>query len=393
MKISPVAAALGAVLVASAAQADPIKIGFISTFSGPAAFSGDYAKKGVDLFLKENPDAFGDHEVEIIERDDTGPNPEVAKRLAQELVVQDGVDVIMGIQWSNNAFAVLDVANEAEVPVVIFNAATASITEASPYAVRVSRTMWQSSYPLGAYAYDKLGLRKIATVFADYAPGKDANQAFAEGFEKAGGEIVDQIPLPFPQTPDFTPFLQRIKASGADGVYAFMPSGPYSTSFVKTYVNLGLKDSVKLIGPGDIAPPSELDKMGEGIEDAIIAFHYSAAVPGDANAKFLKAWTAAYPDTPVDAFAVQAYDGMAAIAAAIEKTDGDFDGESFVEALKGWTYDSARGPITIDPETRDIIENQYILTIVKNDDGKLVEKLVDTLPDVKDPWKELHSTK
>ncbi|WP_026319242.1 ABC transporter substrate-binding protein [Amorphus coralli] len=391
MKSTALAATLGAVLVAGAAQADPIKVGFISTFSGPAAFSGDYAKKGVELFMKENPDAFGDHEIQIIERDDTGPNPEVAKRLAQELIVQDDVDVIMGIQFSNNAFAILDVANEAEVPVIIFNAATSSITEASPYVVRVSRTMWQSSYPLGAYAHDKLGLTKIATFYADYAPGKDASAAFTEGFEKAGGEIVDAIPLPFPQTPDFTPFLQRIKASGADGVFAFMPSGPYSTAFVKTYVNLGLKESVKLIGPGDIAPPAELDKMGEGIEDAIITFHYSAAVPGEANAKFLKAWNAAYPDTPVDAFAVQAYDGMAALAEAVKKTNGDFDADSFVDALKGWEHDSARGPITIDPETRDVIGNQYVLTIVKNDAGKLEEKLVDTLEAVKDPWKEMHS--
>ncbi|MDQ0314402.1 ABC transporter substrate-binding protein [Amorphus orientalis] len=393
MKLSAVAAALGAVLIAGAAQAETIKVGFISTFSGPAAFSGDYAKKGVELFLKQNPDAFGEHEVEIIERDSTGPNPEVAKRLAQELIVQDDVDVIMGIQFSNNAFAILDVANEAEVPVIIFNAATSSITEASPYVVRVSRTMWQASYPLGSYAHDELGLTKVATFYADYAPGKDASQAFTEGFEKAGGEIVDQIPLPFPQTPDFTPFLQRIKASGADGVFAFMPSGPYSTAFVKTYLNLGLKDSVKLVGPGDISPPAELDNMGEGIKDAIITFHYSSAVPSEANEAFTKAWNEAYPDTPVDAFGVQAYDGMAALAEAIRKTGGDFTAEEFVDSLKGWEYESARGPIRIDPETRDVVGNQYVLTIVENEDGKLVEKLIDTIPDVKDPWKELHSSK
>ncbi|MEC7259859.1 MAG: ABC transporter substrate-binding protein [Pseudomonadota bacterium] len=364
-----------------------MKIGFISTFSGPAAFSGDYAQKGVDLFLKQNPDAFGDVNVEIVTRDDTGPAAETAKRLAQELVVQEDVDLIMGIQWSNNAFAILDVANEAELPVVLFNAATSSLTEASPYVVRVSRTMWQSSFPLGSYAAETMGLKKAIVLFADYAPGKDAKEAFKAGFTEAGGEVAEEIPLPFPQTPDFTPFLQRAKVSDADTIYAFMPSGAYSTAFVKAFVSTGLKDQMVLIGPGDIAPPSELELMGDGIEGATIIFHYSASVPGETNAAFVTSWNEAYPDTPVDSFGVQAYDGMAAIAHAIRETGGDFTAESFVDTLKGWTHDSPRGPISIDPETRDIVENQYIMKVVRNPDGKLVEQIIDTIPDVADPWK------
>lgn len=381
-------AAAATVLGVAVAQAADVKIGFISTFSGPAAFSGDYAQKGVDLYLQQHPDAFGDVDVEIVTRDDTGPAAETAKRLAQELVIQDQVDLIMGIQWSNNAFAILDVANEAEVPVVLFNAATSSLTEASPYVVRVSRTMWQSSYPLGTYAAETMGLSKAIVLFADYAPGKDAAAAFTAGFSEAGGEIVEEIPLPFPQTPDFTPFLQRAKVSDADAIYAFMPSGAYSTAFVKAYVSTGLKDQMTLIGPGDIAPPSELELMGEGIEGATIIFHYSSAVPGETNAAFIKAWQEAYPETPVDSFGVQAYDGMAAIAHAIRETNGDFTAQSFVDSLKGWTHDSPRGPMMIDPETRDIVENQYIMRIVRNSDGKLVEEIVDTIPNVKDPWKE-----
>ncbi len=389
MKRIAKAIAIGAMTaaMATAVRAEDVKIGFISTFSGPAAFSGDYAKKGVDLYLKQHPDAFGDVNVDIVTRDDTGPAAETAKRLAQELVVQENVDLIMGIQWSNNAFAILDIANEAKVPVVLFNAATSSLTEASPYVVRVSRTMWQSSYPLGTYAAEEMGLKKAIVLFADYAPGKDAKEAFTKGFEEAGGSVVEEIPLPFPQTPDFTPFLQRAKLSDADTIYAFMPSGAYSTAFVKAFVSTGLKDKMTLIGPGDIAPPSELELMGEGIEDATIIFHYSTAVPGAANEAFLKAWNEAYPDTPVDAFAVQAYDGMAAIDHAIRKTGGDFDAESFVDALKGWTYDSARGPISIDPETRDVVENQYIMKIERNNEGKLSETIIDTIKDVKDPWK------
>jgi branched-chain amino acid transport system substrate-binding protein len=158
----------------------------------------------VQLFVDQQPDAFGEHEVEIIRRDDTGPVADAAKRLAQELVVQKDVDLVMGIQWSDNAFAILDVANEARVPVVIFNAATSSITEASPYVVRVSRTMWQSSFPLGTYAAEEMELKKAIVLYADYAPGKDAATAFTAGFTEAGGEIADQIPLPFPQTPGFT---------------------------------------------------------------------------------------------------------------------------------------------------------------------------------------------
>jgi len=388
-KLGLAAGALALALWAGSAHADPVKIGFISTFSGPAAFAGDYAQKGVDLFLAQNPDAFGGHEIEIIKRDDTGPNPEVARRLAQELIVQDGVDVIMGLQFSPNAFSVLELANEAEIPVVVHNAATSSITKASPYVVRLSRTLWGASYPLGKYAAEKAGAKTAVVMYSDYAPGKDSWQAFDRGFTEAGGKILDVIPLPFPQTPDFTPFLQRVKNADPDVVFAFLPSGKYSTAFVKTYDSLGLKSVARLIGPGDIAPPSEFELMGDGIEGALIVFHYSAALDNPQNKAFLAAWKKAYPDVAPDAFAVQAYDSMAAIAEAVRKTGGDFDGQSFVDALKGWTFASARGPIEIDPETRDIVQNQYVMEVVRGDDGKLHEKVIDTIPDVGDPWKDL----
>lgn len=381
--------AVSIALGTTAASAEAIKIGFISTFSGPAAFAGDYAEKGVQLFLDQNPAAFGGHEIKIIKRDDTGPNADVSRRLAQELIVRDGVDVIMGLHFTPNAFAVLDIADKARVPVIIQNAATASITEASPYVVRVSRTLWGSAYPLGQYATKKLGAKTAVVMYSDYAPGKDAKDAFERAFTEGGGEVLDRVALPFPQTPDFTPFLQRVKSTDPDVLFAFVPSGKYSTAFVKTYETLGLKTVTRLIGPFDIAPPAELELMGAGIEGALVVGHYSESLDNPANKAFTEAWHAKYGDLAVDSFAVQAYDSMAAIAEAVRKTDGSFDGESFVEALKGWRFDSARGPLTIDAETRDAVQNQYVIEIRADARGKLGDVVIDTIPNVKDPWKEL----
>ena len=376
-------------LATSVAAAAEIKIGFISTFSGPSAASGDYANRGVELFLETNPEAFEPHQIEIIRRDDTGPNAEVARRMAQELIVREGVDIIMGLQYTPNAFAALDITNQAQVPVVIHNAATSSITEASPHVVRVSRTLWGSAYPLGQYVAEELGAKTATILFSDYGPGKDARDGFERAFTDAGGEVVDIIPLPFPQTPDFTPFLQRVREAAPDVVFAFVPAGRYATAFVTTYDNIGLTDVSQLVGPFDIAPPSELELMGDSVEGTIIVGHYADGLDNPENQAFLAAWNEAYPDVVPDPFAVQAYDAMAAIAAAVQATDGDFDGESFVDALRGWTYASPRGPLTIDAETRDAVQNQYVMEIQRDSDGDLQYVVLETIPDVGDPWKDL----
>lgn len=382
-------ASAAALFLSVSAQAEDIKIGFISTFSGPFAHAGDYAEKGVELYMSMHPDAFAGHTVEIIKRDDTGPNADVARRLAQELVVQDKVDLIMGLQFTPNAFAALDIANKAHIPVVIHNAATSSITEASPYAVRVARTMWASAFPLGTYAYEDMGARTAAVLYSDYAPGKDAKDAFVRSFTDAGGKIIDDVPLPFPQTPDFTPFLQRLKLAAPDVIFAFVPTGKYAQTFVKTYDTIGLKQVSKLIGPFDIAPPAELPMMGDGIDGVVIAGHYAESLDNPANKAFVDAWHMAYPDLEIDPFAVQSFDSMAAISHAVQATGGKFDGDSFIAALKGWSTDSPRGPLSIDPDSRDAVQTQYIMEIHKDEGGKYVPVVVKAYPGIGDPWKDL----
>lgn len=383
------AVAITTVALTLPAAADTIRIGFISTFSGPAASSGEYAEAGMNLFQQMNPDAFCGHDLEIIKRDDTGPNADVARRLAQELIVQNDVDLITGLQFTPNAFAALEITNKANIPVVVQNAATSSITEASEYVVRVSRTLWGSAYPLGTFTAEELGAKTAIVMFSDYAPGRNARDAFIRAFTDSGGEILDIIPLPFPSTPDFTPFLQRVNAAQPDALFVFVPSGKYATNFVNTYDTMGLSQSTQLVGPFDIAPPSELPLMGAGIENAVIVGHYSQTLDNPANIAFLNAWKAEHGDRPVDPFAVQGHDAMAAIAHAICATDGDFDGASFTDALRGWQYDSPRGPLTIDAETRDAVQNQYVIRLERGEDGTIVENIIKTIENVGDPWKDL----
>lgn len=371
------------------AQAKTIKIGFISVFSGPAAFAGDYAEKGMQLFLSQNPDAFGKHKVEIIKRDATGPNAEVSRRLAQELIIKEKVDLLVGLTFSPNAFAIAGLVNKAKIPVIIQNAATSSITNKSPYFVRVSRTLWSSSYPLGKYLVEKKGTKTAAILYSDYAPGKDAKNAFTKSFTEAGGKILDTIPLPFPQTPDFTPFLQRIKKAKPDVVFVFVPGGKYSTSFVKTYHSIGLTKVSRLVGSLDLTPPTELDLMGEGIDNALVVGHYTPNLDNAENKKFVAAWNAKYPGKIVDSFALQAYDSMAVIAEGVRKTDGKFNGDSFVAAVKGWSYKSPRGPFKIHEKSRDVVQNQYVMEVRRGKDGKLATHVTDTLPNIGDPWKDL----
>lgn len=390
MKKSLVAlAAAAACVLAGPAAAENVKIGMLAPFSGTSADAGQLVTRGMDLYVKLNPTVPGGHTIEVLRRDTTGPAPELARRLAQELVARDKVVMLAGFQFSNNASAVMDVVNRAKVPMMIMNAATASLTEQSPYVVRVGRTMWQSSYPLGSYAVEKLKLKKIVAAYSNYAPGLDAKTAFEKSFVAAGGEIVDNVPLPFPQIPDFTPFLQRIKDARPDAAFVFVPSGKYATAFMKTYGDLGLKEAgIKLIGPGDLTPTSELELMGDAALGTITMYHYSPELDTAENRKFVAAWRQAYGDEAIDAMAVQGYDGMAAIYHVVAATNGRVTPEGALEALKGWKSTSPRGPIMIDPASRDIVQNQYVM-VLERKDGKIVNAVTDTIPMVPDPWKAL----
>jgi branched-chain amino acid transport system substrate-binding protein len=384
-------AAAAALIAAPAALAKTVKVGVVMTFSGGAAQFGDLIEKGMMLYLKEHPEAFGGHEVEIIKRDAKTPAGDIAKTVVQELLTREGIDLLTGFVFSPNAMASAPLVTQAQVPMVILNAGTAFITNMSPYVARTSFTMWQSGYPMGAYAYEKIGCKTAAAGYTDYPPGKDSVEAFKMGYEKAGGTLVDVIPMGGPrEVPDFTPFFQRIKDLKPGCFYVFVPSGNHAAAVVKTYGNLGMRQAgIQLIGPGDITPDNHLQAMGEAAVGLKVMFHYSSDYDNPANQAFVKAWKAAYGDELLpDFMAVAGWDGMAAIAHAIKVQDGNLTAEGTMKALAGWTFDSPRGPIMIDAETRDIVQDEHVHEIVM-EGGRLKVKVIDTIKQVKDPCKEL----
>jgi branched-chain amino acid transport system substrate-binding protein len=291
--------------------------------------------------------------------------------------------------FSPNAMASAPLVTQGKVPMVIMNAGTAWIPSLSPYIARVSFTMWHAGYPMGGYAFNKLSCKTAAIGYTDYPPGKDSRNAFTTGFEKAGGKVLEAIPMGGPrEVPDFTPFFQRVKNAKPDCFYVFVPAGNHSVAVVKTYASLGMRaEGIKLIGPGDITQDTKLQDMPKEAAGMITVHHYSADYKTPKNLAFVKAWKEAYgAETTPDFMGVAGFDGMAAIAHAITAQNGKVSAEGTMKALSGWTYDSPRGKITIDPETRDIIQDSNVHKVVAKD-GKLMIEVIDTIPQVKDPCK------
>jgi branched-chain amino acid transport system substrate-binding protein len=377
-----------------AAPAQTVKLGVIDTYSGPFAAVGEQMDRGIRLYVKlHEKDLPPGVKLEIIRRDDTGPNPEIAKRMAQELITRDHVQLLAGPVYTPNALAIAPLATEAKVPFVIMNAGTAVITTKSPYIARVSFTMWQASYPLGAWAA-KSGIKKVYIAVSDFGPGIDSEAAFTKGFTDAGGQIVGSVHMPV-VNPDYVPFMQRAKDAAPDAVYAFVPAGKDATALMKTFGDLGLKQAgIKLIGPGDLTTDDELQNMGDVALGVVTMHHYSAAATRPANQAFVKAYQAEFGVKEDPSFlVVGGYDGMAAIFHVIIAQQGKIDPEKTMELLKGWKDDaSPRGPMMIDPETRDIVQNEYMRRIEKVD-GKLANVEFETMPMVKDPWKEINHQK
>ena len=371
------------------AQATPIKIGFIAAFSGVGASLGDMMDKSIRLYLKQNEKTLPPGvTIEIIRRDDGGPNPDVTKRLATELVTRDKVQFLTGLIYTPNAMAVAEVATEAKVPTIIMNAGTSVIVRRSPYFARTSFTMWQSGYPLGQWAA-KQGMKKAYIAVADYAPGHDIEASFEKGFTEGGGEIVGKVRMPV-NTTEYAPFLQRIKDEKPEVVCAFVPAGRVATAFMKQFQELGLGAAgIKLVGPGDMTPDEELPNMTDVPAGAIITIHhYSASSTRPQNVAFVKAWKEEYgPNSTPGFFAVGAWDGMAAIFHAIKAQNGKVDPDKSMAAFKGWKNpDSPRGPMMIDPDTRDVVQNVYIRKVEKVG-GELYNVEFATFEAVKDPFK------
>ncbi len=371
------------------ADAAKIKIGVVLPYSGGAAQFGEQIDRGMNLFIKQHKAAFGRHEIELIKRDSKRPGGDIAKNAVQELITRQKVDMLTGFVFSPNAMASAPLITQGKVPMVIMNAGTAWIPSLSPYIVRVSFTMWHAGYPMGGYAMNKLGCKTAVIGYTNYPPGKDSRNAFATGFEKSGGKVLEAIPMGGPrQVPDFTPFFQRVKNAKPDCFYIFVPAGNHAVAVVKTYANLGMgATGIKLIGPGDITQDTKLQSMPKEAAGMITVHHYSADYKTPVNMAFVKAWKEAYgADTTPDFMGVAGYDGMAAIAHAITAQDGSISAAGTMKALAGWSYNSPRGKITIDPKTRDIIQDSNVHKVVFKD-GRLMIEVIDTFPQVKDPCK------
>lgn len=370
-----------------------VKIGLILPYTGVGTLQGRQMDRGVELYLKMNAAQVRPYTITIIKRDSKAPNGTASKVDTQELLTQDKVDVLAGWNYSPDAIASAPVITAGKRLAVIMNAGTAFITNLSPYFVRVSFTLWQSSYVLGEQAAKYLHAKTGVVAYTDYPPGKDALDAFKYAFEHNGGKVIDAIPAGGPgATPDFTPFFQRAKDEHPDVLFVFVPGGDQATAVVRTYGALGMRAAgIKLIGTGDVVPDTELQGMGNAAVGLITMYHYSADLSNPENEALVKAWKAFYgPDTTPDFTAIGGYDGMAAIVHAIQATKGRIDdAAAAVKSLEGWKFNSPRGPIEIDPQTRDIIMNEYLQEVVKGSDGKLHEKVLATFHDVKDQCKEL----
>ena len=373
-------------IVAGPAGAETVKVGLIVPFSGPFASLGITMDNAIKLFVAKNGDSVGGHKIEIIRRDETGPNPDVAKRLAQELITRDGARIITGLVFTPNALAIAPLSTEAKVPTVIMNAATAMITTRSPYLTRVSLTLPQTTEIFGRWAATKGGMKQALTSVSDYGPGHDAEAAFRQGFTEAGGTLAGSVRMPV-VNPDFVPFLQRILDQKPEGVYAFLPGGTQPTAYVKAFNELGLQRAgIKLMPSAEATNESQIDNLGDLALGLITATHYSAGYQSAKNREFVAAYRAAHNVDP-DFFAVGAWDGMQLIYDTVKKLDGKIDGDKAMEAIKGWSSESPRGPIRIDPVTRDIVQNIYICKVEKVN-GRLTNVVFETYEAVKDPWKE-----
>jgi branched-chain amino acid transport system substrate-binding protein len=378
----------------AAAMAQTVKIGLINSYTGFVAQPADEAQKAIDLYVKEHEkDLPPGVKIELLRRDDTS-SPDVGKRLAQELITRDRVQLLTGIILSPVAAAIAPLTAEAKVPLLISGAgAGAAITRISPYVVRISFTLWQQAYPIGKWAAEQ-GWKTAYTAVSDFIPGHDSEAAFTKAFTDAGGKIVGSVRFPT-NNPDFSPFVQRIKDAKPEVVFIFVPAGTQATAMMKAIKDLGVREAgIKVVSTQDLVPDEELPNMGDTPLGLITSGTYSAAGKRPANEAFVAAWKRAYGEKSApDFFSVDAWDGMAAIYALVKETKGNFTADQALTFLSHWKDpNSPRGPIEIDPQTRDIVQNVYIRRVEKVD-GALANVEIATIPMVKDPWKELNPPK
>ncbi|MBV9563932.1 MAG: ABC transporter substrate-binding protein [Bradyrhizobium sp.] len=381
-RVALAAATAGTLVVAPAWADDAVKIGLILPMTGGQASTGKQIDNAIKLYMKQHGDTVAGKKIEIILKDD-GALPDKTKTAAQELIVNDKVSFIAGFGVTPAALAAAPLATQAKIPEVVMAAGTSIITEKSPYIVRTSFTLPQSSTIIGDWAV-KNGIKKVASLTSDYAPGNDALASFKEHFTAGGGQIVEEVKVPL-ANPDFAPFLQRMKDAKPDAMFVFVPAGQ-GGNFMKQYAERGLdKAGIKVIGPGDVTDDDLLNDMGDAVLGTVTAHIYSAAHPSEMNKEFVAAYKKDFGNRP-GFMAVNGYDGIHLIYEALKKTGGKTDGDGLIEAMKGMKWESPRGPISIDPETRDIVQNVYVRKVEKKD-GELYNVEFETFEAVKDPGK------
>ena len=379
--------ALGAIIVGafaiSAARAeDTVKIGLILPMTGGQASTGKQIDNAIKLYVKQHGDTVAGKKIEILLKDD-GAVPDKTKTAAQELIVNDKVNFIAGFGVTPAALAAAPLATQAKIPEIVMAAGTSIITEKSPYIVRTSLTLAQSSTIIADWAA-KNGIKRVATLTSDYAPGNDALNFFKEHFTGGGGEIVEEVKVPL-QNPDFAPFLQRMKDAKPDAMFVFVPAGQ-GGNFIKQYAERGLdKAGIRVIGPGDVMDDDLLNGMGDAALGTVTAHLYSAAHPSAMNRDFVAAYKKEFGNRP-GFMAVSGYDGIYLIYEALKHTGGNTDGDKLIDAMKAMKWESPRGPISIDPATRDIVQNIYIRRVEKVD-GELYNVEFATFEAIKDPGK------
>jgi len=366
------------------AQSAPFKIGLVLPMTGQQASTGRQIEAAARLYMAQNGDTVAGRKVELIVKDDTSL-PDVTKRLAQELIVNDKVDVLAGMGITPSAMATAPLATQSKTPLVVMAAATSAITNASPYVVRSSFTLPQVSVAMGDWA-PKNGIKSVVTLVTDYGPGNDAEKFFSERFTLNGGKVIEKLRVPL-RNPDFAPFLQKVRDAKPDALFVFVPSGA-GAAVMKQFVERGMdKAGIKLIATGDVTDDDQLNDMGDGALGVVTTHHYSADHNSPMNKKFVEAFEKANKGMRPNFMGVGGYDGMRVIYEALKATKGKGGGDALLAAMKGQVFESPRGQVLIDAQTRDIVQDVYLRKVEKKN-GQLYNVEFDVIKAVKDPGKD-----
>jgi branched-chain amino acid transport system substrate-binding protein len=377
--IRTAALSLGIAAAGISLAQEPFKIGLVLPMTGPFGLSGHQVEAGVRLYMAQHGDTVAGRKVEIIVKDDTGL-ADVARRHTQELVINDKVDVLAGYGLTPLGLAAAPVATQSKKPMVVMVAATASVIQASPYMVRSSFTMPQVASGIADWA-PKNGIRNVVTLVTDYGPGIDTERAFKERFTAQGGRVIDSLRVPM-RNADFAPTLQHVRDLKPDALFVFVAESS-GLAVMKQFVERDLdKAGIRLIGTGDMVGDDILNSMGDVALGIVTSHHYSAAHPGRLNSEFVKGYAAATGGARANFMAVAGYDGMHLVYEALKKTQGQGDGDALLAAMKGQHFESPRGPVAIDPETRDIVQDVYLRKVERRN-GQLYNVEFDAVEHVK----------